>query len=270
MENIFTLMNPLSSVIETFLTRINHVCTRQKIPFFIAGATAREILIHHVHGKSIGRRTRDIDIAIFVDEWKTFDALKQAFLAEGAKEISNNIHRMIWNETELDIIPFGGVAEQNQIAWPPDRNVIMAVDGFTEAFANTVKVALDNRESIPFCSLPGLSLLKLFAWRDRGHSNAKDAVDLYKIISEYGAIEDTRIYEPPLDGDKLSWDPVRMGAVLLGYDIALMSQVDSKTVLSALDKEKLTDDIVRQLSPEQSEAIEQIIDDFWTGIFYGS
>jgi predicted nucleotidyltransferase len=84
---------------------------RAGIPFFIAGATAREILLHHVHGRSIGRRTRDIDIAVFVDSWPRFDALKNAFFAEGAEAVRDNAHRMIVEGIELDIIPFGGVAE---------------------------------------------------------------------------------------------------------------------------------------------------------------
>lgn len=137
------------------------------IPFFIAGATAREILLHHIHSRSIGRRTRDIDIAVFVDSWPRFDALKNAFLAEGAEVVQGNAHRMVVKGIELDIIPFGGVAEGNQIAWPPEREIIMAVDGFAEVFSHTVVVRLDNSENIPFCSLPGLALLKLFAWRDR-------------------------------------------------------------------------------------------------------
>lgn len=80
MTNTFTLTNPIFSATESLLSQINRICTAQGIPYFIAGATAREILLHHVHDRSIGRRTRDIDIAVFVDDWPMFDALKNAFL----------------------------------------------------------------------------------------------------------------------------------------------------------------------------------------------
>lgn len=53
MTNIFTLMNPISSATEKLLSQINRICIAQGIPFFIAGATAREILLHHVHGRSM-------------------------------------------------------------------------------------------------------------------------------------------------------------------------------------------------------------------------
>lgn len=268
MTNTFTLTNPIFSVTETLLSLINRICTAQEIPFFIAGATAREILLHHVHGRSIGRRTRDIDIAVFVDGWPRFDVLKNAFIAEGAHAVRDNAHRMISEGIELDIIPFGGVAEGSQIAWPPEREVIMSVDGFAEVFNHTVTVQLGNGENLPFCSLPGLALLKLFAWRDRGHGNAKDATDLYKIIREYGAIEDERIYESPIEGEKLDWNPVRMGAVLLGGDIVAISEHTSLAELMRLDRERLTDAIVRQTDVGDM-TVEQIMNDFWNGMMSG-
>lgn len=266
MTNIFTLMNPISSATEKLLSQINRICIAQGIPFFIAGATAREILLHHVHGRSIGRRTRDIDIAVFVDSWPRFDALKNAFFAEGAEAVRDNAHRMIVEGIELDIIPFGGVAEGNKIAWPPEREIIMAVDGFAEVSSHTVTVRLDNGENLPFCSLPGLALLKLFAWRDRGHGSTKDATDLFKIIREYGAIEDERIYESPVEGERLDWDPIRMGAFLLGSDIATISEHSSLQDLRHLDKERLIDAIVRQHGVGDIAGIEQIISDCWDGM----
>ncbi|MCS2155042.1 hypothetical protein MUU49_21055 [Scandinavium goeteborgense] len=222
MTNIFTLKNPISSITEMLLSRIKQICTAQEIPFFIAGATAREILLHHVHGRSIGRRTRDIDIAVFVD------------------------------------------------GWPPDREIIMAVDGFSDAFSHTVIVQLGNAEKLPFCSLPGLALLKLFAWRDRGQVNAKDATDLYKINREYGAIEDERIYDQPVEGERLGWDSIRMGASLLGSDIAAIGEPSSLAELKRFDTERLTDVILRQSGLDDVGEIELIMDDFWNGITSGN
>ncbi|SQI44144.1 Uncharacterized protein conserved in bacteria [Leminorella richardii] len=54
MINISTLRNPLSSAIEELLGLIKRICAAQNISFFIAGATAREILLHHVHARSAG------------------------------------------------------------------------------------------------------------------------------------------------------------------------------------------------------------------------
>ncbi|SQI44143.1 Uncharacterized protein conserved in bacteria [Leminorella richardii] len=192
--------------------------------------------------------------------------MKHAFLVEGALAVRDNVHRIIAAGTELDIIPFGALAEGNQIRWPPDHEVIMSIDGFDEAFGHTVQVRLNSGETLPFCSLPGLALLKLFAWRDRGRGNAKDAVDFYKIAREYGAIENDRIYESPVEGERLGWDPVRMGATLLGYDVATMSQEGSFAELMSLDKERLTDAVVRQSVTDNSAEIERVMNAFWSGV----
>lgn len=176
MTNILDLQIALSSETERLLAKINDICAKQSIAFFVAGATAREVLLHHVHGRPTGRKTRDIDIAIFVDDWQQFDALKKALIEQGAQAVTGNAHRLLWQDNELDIIPFGKIAVGNTVAWPPDRAIIMAVDGFQEAFQQAVAVRLTHGCVLLFCSLPGLALLKLFAWRDRGNQNGKDAV----------------------------------------------------------------------------------------------
>ncbi|MBB1201798.1 hypothetical protein EGM70_16070 [Enterobacteriaceae bacterium 89] len=265
MINTFTLTNPIFSAIEALLTRINQICSVQGISFFIAGATAREILLHHVHGRRTGRRTRDIDIAVYIENWQQFDALRAAFVAEGALPVAESAHRLMVEGIELDMIPFGDVAEGNRVLWPPEHVVILAVDGFADVFSHSVIVTLDNGVSIPFCSLAGLALLKLFAWRDRGRGNAKDAVDLFKIICEYGAIHDERIYESN-EGEGLNWDPVRMGAVLLGSDMARISVASTLDELKHLDRERLTDAIVRQADTDELRDIEALMNDFWNGV----
>ena len=271
MKNTLTLAKPLLAGTELLLTAITTTCENLKIPFFVAGATAREVILHHVHGTNMGRRTRDIDIAVFVAEWTTFDTLKRHFTEQGATPVASNAHRLILQGNEIDIIPFGDIAEDNKVAWPPDKAIVMSVDGFAEAFEHSVTVRLDNGTEVKFCSLPGLTLLKLFAWRDRGRKNRKDATDLYKIIIDYNMIENDRIYEPPVNGNDFDWDNKRMGAYLLGRDIASMLGRDEfkETVaeLSRIDKARLTDAIATQHQAEESDEIERVIDDFWDGIF---
>ncbi|MBS6209354.1 MAG: nucleotidyl transferase AbiEii/AbiGii toxin family protein [Proteus hauseri] len=197
MNSICTLRTPLAEEINQILIKITNICSVLRLPFFIAGATSREVLLTHVYGRRAGRYTRDIDIAIFLQNWDQFNLLKEELTKQGALEVHNNIHRFIFNGIELDIIPFGDIASENQIAWPPDREIIMSVDGFNEAFHCSTVVQISTDINIRFCSLSGLLLLKLFAWRDRGKGNSlsKDAIDIYKIISEYHYIEEPRLYD---------------------------------------------------------------------------
>lgn len=268
MNSIYTLRTPLAEEINQILIKIAHICSVLKLPFFIAGATSREVLLTHVHGRRAGRHTRDIDIAIFLQDWEQFNLLKEELTKQGALEVHNNIHRFIFDGIELDIIPFGDIASENQIAWPPDREIIMSVDGFNEAFHYSTIVQISADINIRFCSLPGLLLLKLFAWRDRGNASSKDAIDIYKIVSEYQHIEDSRLYDNPRWGNDVDWHTERLGALLAGSDTATIASPDSLEKLSLLDKELFIDAIVRQLDPSsnQTDLAIQLINDFWNGL----
>lgn len=59
------------------------------------------------------------------------------------------------------------------------------------------------------------------------------------------AIEDERIYAP-VKGENRDWNPVRVGAVLLGSDIAAITERASLAELMRLDRERLTDALARQ------------------------
>lgn len=270
MTVILELKIALSSETESLFEQINAVCSQLSAGFFIAGATAREVLLHHVYGRKMGRRTRDIDIAVFVESWQQFNDLKEALVAQGATRITGNAHRLEWHQTEIDIIPFGNIVENNRLTWPPEHVIVMSVDGFQEAFANSVNIRLSSGCLIPFCTLPGLTLLKIFAWRDRRNTGTKDALDLYTIINTYGKLEDERIYEEPIDIDFYQGDPDRMGAFLLGNDIAhiLCAEIATVTIpqLQAMQDEKLIDDIASQYTGDSAARIEQLVEDFWAGV----
>ncbi|WP_395489857.1 hypothetical protein ACG1VR_23090 [Cedecea davisae] len=263
MTDIYSLKQPLSSETESLLVRIANTCAEAEIDFFVAGATAREVVLTHLYERKRGRHTRDIDIAIFIKDWHPFSALKQAILNQGAEEVAGNAHRLIWEKTELDIIPFGGVAEGNAIAWPPDRHFIMSVDGFLEAFNHSISIRLSTGEVIRFCSLPGLLLLKLFAWRDRGGEVSKDAIDIFNILKEYAVIEEARLYDNAEWGELVGWNPDRLGARLAGSDTAQISSPEIQQALLSMDRERLKDAITRHTTGSNTEDIETMIDDFW-------
>jgi len=51
-----------------------------KIPFFIVGATARDILLEVHHGIGSKRATLDIDIAVLIENWEQFYHLKDELI----------------------------------------------------------------------------------------------------------------------------------------------------------------------------------------------
>ena len=79
--------------------------------------------------------------------------------------------------TIVDIIPFGKLeTAERTIAWPPDADVVMNVAAFSDVFENALRVEVRPDLVIPVASLPGLAILKLFAWTDR--HEARDVQDL--------------------------------------------------------------------------------------------
>src|SRR5260370_39420736 len=119
----------------------------------------------------------------------------------------------------IDLIPFGGVAEGDTIAWPPDRDTVMTVAGFEDALAASVQVQVNATLSLPVVSLAALAILKLFAWQDR-KTNDKDALDLYRVISTYADAGNTdRLYDSEISLlELLNYDLELAGAALAGRD----------------------------------------------------
>lgn len=269
MNNIYELSQPIPEQNLRVIAMIDDACAKCHINFFIAGAMAREILLTSVHNKENKRRTRDIDVAVYVNHWDDFEMLKQTMIQADAIVDQSSEHRLIWNEIEIDIIPFGGIAsEHNQIIWPPEFHTIMSVDGFEEVYQYTSTVIMPNGDKIKICSLSGLLLLKLFAWRDRRLETKKDAVDFYNILIEYAGIEQKRLYDDIEESkwESVDWEFLRLGAILAGRDVALILE-NSHSNINGLDISKLMDDIISQQPlgiDEQSKMIDILLSDFFS------
>jgi predicted nucleotidyltransferase len=49
--------------------------------YFVAGATARDLILVNVHGLRPGRATRDVDFGVAVESWAQFELLKERLIA---------------------------------------------------------------------------------------------------------------------------------------------------------------------------------------------
>lgn len=114
---------------------------------------------------------------------------------------------------------------------------------------------LSSVSSLPEVSLKPVYSLKL---HPADILFPKDSVFRHYISSE-------RFYESPVEEERLNCESIRMGAFLLGSDIATMSEHSSLEGLLSLDKERLMDVLVRHYDVGDA-GIEQIINDFWDGM----
>lgn len=210
------------------------------VPFFITGATARDLILQYGYKIDAARKTQDVDFAFMVDTWPIFEALRSRLLATGeCAATPGNAHRLVSNMGMLvDLVPFGDIERPDRtIAWPPSGSVVMNVFGFKEALATTISVLLPERITTQVVSLPALALLKMAAWMERRQSQpGKDAYDLRLLLRHYlDAGHRDRLYTEAgrlLEQDNFDYEMA--GAWLLGLDMARLLAAEGKAMIAAL------------------------------------
>ena len=224
------------------------------LPFFVVGALARDLLLTHVFGFQMQRLTRDLDIAFAVRDWSEFDAVVTK-LVEDAKFVRDSklVHRMQRDNHSLDIIPYGGVeSAEHTIAWPPDREIVMNVAGFQDAFDAAVTVRIETALDIRVVSLPGLAALKLLAWSDARRADSRDALDLAQVLRCYAdAGNNDRIYGAEFDAmEAADYSLELAGARLLGRDAGLVvSDAVRAQMLDLLENSKRRVRLATDMAP---------------------
>jgi len=270
MTNTYTLSNSLNPVFEQALLRVTDAVSPLGVPYFIAGATARDIVLHGIFGHEPIRATRDIDTALLVSSWEEFEAIKQGLLTAGLEETQQS-HRLKEPESGLpiDIIPFGNLADKNgQIQWPPSHDITMSVVGFQEAYDSALTIVLQETQ-LKVASLPGIVMLKLMAWDERGEENSKDATDFYSVLSRYGQIHDGRLWEDYVPGEELDYDIEKQAAFLLGFDLKDLLSDATKGVLLKIKTEKqdaFITAITRTHKAASIDGVTEQLQAFWMGV----
>lgn len=197
----------------------------QGAAFFLAGAYARDVVLLYAHGIDTGRQTADVDLAIAVESWERYEAVRAALVAGEFEAIPPAHHKLRFRgSVEVDFVPFGGVERSDRtIAWPPDGSFVMRAFGFREVQAATITVALPDATEVQVATLPALTLLKLVAWSERRLTEpGKDAHDIALILRRYlDAGNAERLHteaEELLLADDFDYEVA--GAWLLGRDVA--------------------------------------------------
>lgn len=271
---------PLKPEILNILKALQAVTAKLGFSYFLVGATARDVLMTHVFGLEVQRATHDVDFAVALEDWRSFDALKSELLGTGDFEPADGrMHLLRYKPQEfenafpLDLIPFGGIEQKpHEIAWPPDMDVVMNVTAYAEALKSALHVDVGNGLVVPVISIPGLAVLKLFAWNDRGLSENKDARDLFFLLSRYADAGNAgRLYDeafPILEA--CGFDPSLAGARLLGQDASLILEEHSRLALMAVLKDPgKRDKLIIQMLPDRlasSETALALIEQFEQGI----
>jgi len=236
-NTLLDLSGKIDEITVSAFGRIHQISSSMGIPFFVVGATARDILLDVSHGIGSKRATIDIDIAVSIENWDQFERMKDELIRTTDFSATRKTQRLLFKKRlPVDIIPFGGVAEKgNIIEWPPDRSFKMSVAGFRECYQHVVQVKISDKPelAINVVILAGLTILKLISWDENSSRRQKDASDLVFIIQNYldaGNLE--RLFEEALDiVDSGDYNYEAGSARLLGRDISKIALTTTMTKL---------------------------------------
>jgi predicted nucleotidyltransferase len=234
MSNLLDLSGKIDAVSLALFETLSEAAGSLGIPFFVVGATARDLILELGHGLPSKRATLDKDFGVRVASWGEFEKLKESLLSSGQFKQEKEVQRLVYRgEMLVDILPFGDIAgAKREIRWPPDEDVVMSMVGFEDAYraAREVRVRGSPPLDILVASIPGLTILKLVSWADRPEDRSRDAVDLAHILERYLDADNNhdRLLEAHMDLVEIEgFDYVRAGARLLGRDIASIGEPET-------------------------------------------
>jgi len=243
-KSFLNISGKIESIRLAVLEGIANIADSEDIPFFIVGATARDLILAKGYNIRPFRATLDIDIGVRVPDWNQYKKLKEGLVGTGEFKEAKEFQRLIFHDRlDVDLIPFGPIADKmGNIKWPPDEEIVMHIIGFEEAFANSQILRLrdDPILEIKVATLAGLAVMKIISWKDGYPNRRKDASDLALIMGNYtDAGNAERFFNEHSDlVDSEDFDYVNAGVRLLGRDIATILSADLKErVLEILDKE---------------------------------
>jgi predicted nucleotidyltransferase len=231
-------MNCFTKIIE----QVNAVASSNNIDFLIIGALARNLFLQNKPNIPLPRWTYDVDVACLVENWEEYDTLVNCLIETGCFARSPDYnHRLLLDNTPLDLIPFGGIEDEaGEIAWPPDFDEKMSVMGFKTALNSALKIKVDKL-TVKVINPPLFAILKLTSYI-ADPSRTKDLEDFYFITNNYFEIidADTIIYDSNgTDADILlqdNFDYTQAGAELIGRDCSRLNIELAKHILTIINK----------------------------------
>lgn len=193
---------------------------------FVVGAAARDIALRLLDVINAPRRTMDLDVAVMLQDWNQYERLTSILLQnhfEKARE-KQRFYYLGSNgriRFEVDIVPFGAIAEEDQVAWPPEGSPVMSVRCFEDVMRAADKVTVDGDFAFRLASLSGQFLIKLDTWNDRRMKTKKDAVDmaflLQNVYVAYALAHDG--LPPEVDTNTEQFDVIVAGAEWMAADL---------------------------------------------------
>ena len=233
---------------------------------YVVGAAARDLSLKLLRAGSAPRRTMDLDVAVLLEKWNEYEHLTEILIKDGfikAPEKQRFYYCRIENVGyEVDIVPFGDIAQEEMVAWPPEGNPVMSVRCFADVMKNADKVVVEGRFAFRMASLSGQWLIKLDAWCDRHLMTRKDAADMQFILENaYIALALSSDAIPgTISLDASTFDQTVAGAEWIASDLLNMLSKDHKMYYANM----LDSEVIQR---EDSQLVNDLLDNAVIGTF---
>lgn len=165
------------------------------IDFYIIGAFAREYWYRR--GDKRIRQTKDIDFAVLVPNKERYESVRERLREHRFADTRENAFVMISPEgVQVDLLPFGDIAIDDNVKLSGEGMTSIQVDGFIEVYNEGVtEIQMDTGHTFKAATLPAITLLKMIAYDDRPEKRQKDARDIACIIQHFFDLQADHIYE---------------------------------------------------------------------------
>ena len=211
------------------LQALFHCYNQLQLPLYVVGASARDIALRLLNVANTPRRTLDLDVAVALHDWKQYEELSQVLLQNHFTKAQEK-QRFYYlgvdskNKFEVDIVPFGTIAEKEQVTWPPEGSPVMSVRCFEDVMRYADDVQVEEDYTFKIAPLSGQFLIKLDTWQDRHLRTKKDATDMVFILQNiyvaYALSHDALPAEIDIDAEH--FDVVVAGAEWIASDLRQM------------------------------------------------
>ena len=228
------------------------------LQLYVVGACARDIAMKVLNVPASARRTIDIDVAIALDNWEMFDKVSEQLQKNNFKKDPYAKQKFYYkgeegtNDYEVDVVPFGPLANNEVIGWPPEGNPEMSVRCFEDVMKDADTIIVDGNVRFCIASLSGQFLIKLDAWIDRHLKTDKDARDMFYIIDNFYWTSIVDKFPPPeqvTNSDGPAFDDFVAGAQWIASEL--------RSLLSDEHRAYYVDFINSELSLEDNSKLVQ-------------
>ena len=249
------------------LQALHNCVSGMGLNLYVVGATARDMTMKLLDETASKRKTKDLDVAIALSDWSQFNNLSEVLQA-------NNFHKgkakqkfyykgeHHENDYEVDIVPFGEIAYDEIIAWPPEGTPEMSVKCFADVMENAIPISINNEFTVHIAPLAGQFFIKLDSWMDRHDRDHKDAEDMFFILDKFylTSIMDDQIPPDDVDDEEVlisgaQWIASIMRSILSTdhlnyYSNKIKEELDEET------ESELLKDFIKLYGDEKDDAYE--------------